>query len=207
MTESLPDALSPMLERLEKRSYTTYLCRLNASRRLSHANIAWNLALVALSTSTAIASVGLLAKRDMYGVGGDALMVSLSILSLVASLVVSGAGYGTRARAMEDNYKRIQQISVAAENLKEYAGPDRQDKGEKLQWEYEVAVASTENHTSRDFHKVQSSSRGGTRSKAKRLHDLAVSAAYSSVTLLPYASLVVPILILIPFSTWFFNGI
>ncbi|MBX7269319.1 SLATT domain-containing protein [Micromonospora sp. Llam7] len=207
MAESLPDALSPMLERLEKRSYMTYLCRLNASRRLSHANTAWNLALVALSTSTAIASVGLLTKQDMYGAGGDALMVALSILSLVASLVVSGAGYGTRARAMEENYKRIQQISVAAENLKEYAGPNRQEKCEKLLWEYEVAVASSENHTSRDFYRVRWGNQGKGSSKSQLLRDLAVSVAYSSVAALPYASLAVPILILIPFANWFFNGI
>ncbi|WP_345409200.1 SLATT domain-containing protein [Nonomuraea salmonea] len=112
----------------------TYLSRLNAYRRLAHANIAWNAALVALSTSTVIASVGMLVEKNMYGKGGDALMVALAVFSLSISLVVSSVGYGTRAKAMEENYKRIQQISVLAENLKEYTGPDRSEKNIRSCW-------------------------------------------------------------------------
>ncbi|WP_435588218.1 SLATT domain-containing protein [Micromonospora aurantiaca (nom. illeg.)] len=207
MAEPSPDAFFLMLERLERRSYKTYLCRLNAARRLSHANIAWNLALVAFSTSTTIASVGILTKRDMYGLGGDALMVALSILSLVASLVVSGAGYGTRARAMEENYKRIQQISIAAENLKEHTGPDRQTRCNNLQSEYEVAVAWSENHTDRDFHKMQTAISGHPQGWFNKWRSLTKSAAYSAAASLPYASLAVPALIVTPFVAWFFDGI
>jgi hypothetical protein len=197
-----------MIDRLESRSYTTYLCRLNASRRLAQANFAWNLALVALSTSTTIASVGILAARDMYGAGGDALMVALAVLSLVVSLVVSGVGFGTRARAMEENYKRIQQISVAAENLKGYTGQDRREKYEKLQWEYEVAVASSENHTQRDYRKmVAKSSVAANRGKWQKFCDCVASFGYVLNSAFPYISLVAPIALLVPFGIWFGNGV
>ncbi|MES9539213.1 SLATT domain-containing protein [Actinomadura sp. NPDC000600] len=197
----LSDEISPAIERLEKRSYNTYLSRLNAYRRLARANMAWNVALVALSTSTVIASVGMLAQREMYGKGGDALMVALAVFSLSISLVVSSIEYGTRAKAMEENYKRIQQISVSAENLKEYAGSDRREKYQKLQDEYNIAMTSSENHTVHDYRKTQ-------RVPAHfwgRVRWFFGWLGYFGSMAFPYVTLVIPVALLAPFGVWFIN--
>lgn len=198
--------VSEEIERLEARSYKTYLSRLKAYRRLAHANIGWNIALVALSTSTAIASVGMLADRNMYGAGGDVLMVALAIFSLSISLVVSGVGYGIRAKAMEESYKRIQQISISAENLKGYLGADKDEKYEKLRWEYDVAVASSENHTDRDYWVTKPGSDLSKLTRRGRMRRSASVAGHVALAAIPYFSLVIPVLLLIPFGVWFADG-
>ncbi|MFF4198994.1 SLATT domain-containing protein [Nonomuraea sp. NPDC001831] len=203
----LPDDISPAIERLERRSYTTYLSRLNAYRRLAHANTAWNVALVALSTSTVIASVGMLVEKEMYGKGGDALMVALAVFSLSISLVVSSVGYGTRAKAMEENYKRIQQISVSTENLKEYTGPDRREKYQKLRDEYDVAMASSENHTEHDYRRTQSIPPRSGFGFWRRARGFFGWLRYCTAMAFPYVSLVVPVALLVPFGVWFVNGL
>jgi hypothetical protein len=202
-----PDDISPAIERLERRSYNTYLSRLNVYRRLAHANMAWNVALVALSTSTVIASVGMLVDKEMYGKGGDALMVALAVFSLSISLVVSGVGYGTRAKAMEENYKRIQQISVSAENLKEYSGPDRREKYQKLQDEYNVAMSSSENHTEHDYRRTQPIPTYSGFGFWRRVHRFFGWLGYFAAMAFPYVSLVVPVALLVPFGIWFVNGL
>ncbi|MEV4477248.1 SLATT domain-containing protein [Nonomuraea sp. NPDC049504] len=203
----LSNDISPAIERLEKRSYITYLSRLNAYRRLAHANIAWNAALVALSTSTVIASVGMLVEKNMYGKGGDALMVALAVFSLSISLVVSSVGYGTRAKAMEENYKRIQQISVLAENLKEYTGPDRSEKYQKLLDDYHAAMASSENHTEHDYRRVQPVPPHAGSGFWRRARGLFVWLRHFTAMAFPYVTLVVPVALLIPFGVWFANGL
>ncbi|NAZ80796.1 SLATT domain-containing protein [Kineococcus sp. R8] len=114
------------ISNLAKRSYDTYKGRLEAHKRLSARGSAWNTALVALSLSTVIASVGLLSDSNIYGPKGDSLIVSVSILMLIVSLVISSANYGSRSARMEESYKRIQKISVQAENLRDLAlGPPK----------------------------------------------------------------------------------
>jgi hypothetical protein len=203
----LPDDISPAIERLERRSYTTYLSRLNAYRRLAHANMAWNVALVALSTSTVIAAVGMLVEKEMYGNGGDALMVALAAFSLSISLVVSSVGYGTRAKAMEENYKRIQQISVSVENLKEYTGPDRREKYQKLQNEYDVAMTSSENHTEHDYRRTQPMPPYSGFGFWRRARGFFGWLRNFAAMAFPYVSLVVPVALLIPFGVWFVEGL
>jgi hypothetical protein len=182
---------------LETRSFQTYKSRINAYHRLSRRNNAWNAALIAFSTATTIASIGLLVNDRMYGRGGDALMVALAVLSLVASLVASSVNYGARARAMEASYKRIQQISLGAESF-DCSAPTSARDLEKLQKEYEVALESSENHSDADFLRT---AEGEPPKKVRRqlLRD-------SFVSLVPYLSLVAPALLLVPFVSWFFNG-
>jgi hypothetical protein len=154
--------------------------------------------MIAFSTSTTIASVGLLVNRDMYGAGGDAMLLALAILSLVASLVVSSVSYGTRARAMESNYKRIQQISLAAENLADHHGPDGYVEYRTLQRDYEVAVDSSENHTEADYRAAQGQLAPSP--TANRRRD-------SIAATIPFLTLLLPAALLIPFTQWFVNGL
>lgn len=194
-----PDPITESIERLERRSYTTYVCRLHAYRRLNRANSAWNSALIAFSTSTTIASIGLLVSRQMYGTGGDALLLALAVLSLVVSLVVSSVSYGTRARAMESNYKRVQQISLAAEDLRALPSANRENDYRTLLRDYEVAIDSSENHTEADYQAAMRQINPSASTK-KRPIDLARDFG-------PYLTLFVPALLLVPFGFWFVGGL
>jgi len=182
-----------LVKLLETRSFKTYNARIEAHKRLSRRNNAWNASLIALATSTTIASVGLLVDRNMYGSGGDALMVTLAILSLVASLVVSSVNYGSRSRAMESSYKRIQQISLAAESFPAVATENVRRQYLELRKEYEIAIESSENHSDADYERSQ----GGPKKILWR--DAAISFS-------PYIVLVTPIGLIVPFAAWFING-
>ncbi len=142
--------LADLAKRLEDRTYKTYRSRIRAYHRLRRRDNAWNASLIALSTSTTVASIGMLVDREMYGKGGDALMLALAVLSLVASLVVASAKLRERAQSMEGSYKRIQQIAVAAENIPEDAVSGYQ-RLQELRQEYLIAIESSENHSSADF--------------------------------------------------------
>lgn len=178
------------------RSFGTYQARLCAHQRLAKRNNAWNAALIALATSTTIASIGLLVDKTMYGAGGDALMVSLAVLSLVASLIVSNANYSARARAMEGNYKRIQQISLAAEREMRLGGdPGRIDE---IQQEYNVTIDSSENHSTADY--IRSGGKSVTHPRFTLAKDIVAGSA-------PYLALTAPIALVVPFAMWFYNGL
>lgn len=142
----------------------------------------------------------------MYGKGGDALMVALAVFSLAVSLVVSGVGYGTRAKAMEENYKRIQQISLAAENLKEHAGPDRLERYQKLQGEYDAAMASSENHNQQDFRKTQPPPVYSGVALWDRTRNFFTWLGSFVLMAFPYLTLAVPVALLVPFGVWFAEG-
>ena len=187
--------ISDHIENLEQRAFKTYRARVEAHKRIARLNLSWNTALVSLATSTTVAAVGQLVIPTMYGAGGNALMVVLAILSLVVSLVVSSMNYGARARSMEASYKRIQQISFLAERLEVVTPPDQLARRfDELQREYEIAIESSENHTTADHHKACEE-----RSRETLKH--------AALYLLPYLTLIVPILLLVPFVSWFFDGI
>ncbi|MCP3803501.1 SLATT domain-containing protein [Allokutzneria sp. A3M-2-11 16] len=181
------------VKRLEDRSYKTYLARVQAHRRLTRMHVSWNTSLISLSTSTTIASTGQLVEPKMYGAGGNALMVVLAVLSLVVSLVVSSVNYGARARAMEASYKRIQQISLMAERLPRVVGADElTQRYVELQKEYEIAVEASENHVSADHDRAR-----GVLSMA--------TAKHFTLDVLPYLTLLIPVLLMVPFVNWFFR--
>ncbi|MDD7936979.1 SLATT domain-containing protein [Actinomycetospora lutea] len=178
-----------LIKKLEDRSFKTYKHRLFAYGRLHWLNQFTNNLLVAFSTSTTIGSVGMLADRNMYGSGGDALMVALAILSLVASLVVASSSYGTRAKAMETTYKQLQRLSVEAENLRHgfLAEPQRSAEFKRLQREYYNLIESSENHTDGDHARME---------KGKQ-----PSLGWA------YSLFVVPGALLVPFAVWFVGGL
>lgn len=182
--------LDGLIKWLEDRSFETYKCRLFAHLRLSRQNFVTNSFLVVFSLSTTIASLGLIVDRNMYGAGGDALMVALAIISLVTSLVVANANYAARAKAMEISYKEVQNISFRAENLTNDVGNSQMTKREDflaLQSEYLNALRSSENHDDVDHKRWKT---GKPQSKA-----------------LGYVLFVLPALLLVPFVNWYVNGI
>ena len=191
----ISSGLAEAVKKLEDRSYKAFKARLKAHERLSRRNVAWNVSLVTLATSTTIASVGLLVNRSMYGAGGDALMVVLAILSLVVSLVVSSMNYGSRARSMESNYKRIQQISLSAEHFFVDTAQATAQRYFELKNEYSIALESSENHSEADY--LRSSNDASRRALWQD----------SLVSLLPYATLTIPLALVVPFAWWFIDGI
>jgi SMODS and SLOG-associating 2TM effector domain family 5 len=161
---------------------------------LTRRNNSWNASLISLATATTAASVGLLVDRKMYGRNGDAIMLVVAILSLVASLVVSSANYGARARSMEASYKKIQEVAATAENLRNEPGPVDYKRYLELHREYQIAIESSENHTSADYHRYKATS---WRWSVRYLwRDTLLGLA-------PYISLVVPVVLLVPFLRWF----
>ena len=182
------DELQHLIGELERRAFTTYKCRIHAHQRLSRLNNAWNTSLIAFSTSTTIASVGMLVDRQMYGRAGEVLMVALAILSLVASLVVSSISYGSRARAMESNYKGVQQISLAAETLKHCRGEGVWAQYHDLQKEYSNAVNFSENHTSGDHRRM-----------ILAANHSRIPFRYNATMVAPFLTLLLPVALLAPF--------
>lgn len=135
----------------ESRAYKTYRARESASRRLGQRARAWNWALVAFSTSTTIAAIGLLTDRDMYGPHGDTLMVCLAVLALVASLTTSNMDYSGRSRDMFINYRKLQRIAVEMEELhSQNDHPVTYATVKDLSERYQTILDETENHTPGD---------------------------------------------------------
>lgn len=183
--------------RLEDRSFKTYLSRIKAHQRLKRRANAWNASLIALSTSTTVASVGLLVNRNMYGRGGDALMLALAVLSLVSSLVVSSVSYGARAQAMESSYKKMQQISVMAESVME-GDLDPYRELQDIRREYLAAIESSENHSEADYARTANLDWWSLRRRTWK---------DSLVSIAPYVTLVIPVVLVLPFARWFLNGL
>ncbi|GLZ37154.1 hypothetical protein Acsp05_07790 [Actinokineospora sp. NBRC 105648] len=126
-------------------------------------------------------------------------MVALAILSLVTSLVVSNMNYGARGRAMEANYKMIQQISAELESFFTGQGTDSWSKYHDIHRRYLNAVDSSENHSESDhFRNTQDSLSFKHRRKVR---------FDTSVTFFPVFTLAVPILVIIPFILWFIRGL
>lgn len=185
------NAVHAGLERLEKKSFTTYKARIRAHERLTRRNNSWNASLIGLSTATTVASVGLLVDDEMYGLNGDAVMLVVAILSLVASLVVSSVNYGARARSMEASYKKIQEISATAEDLRNHPSSVSYERYLTLHREYQVALESSENHSSADFHRYNATS--WSQSVKWLWRDTLLGFA-------PYLSLAIPIALLVPLT-------
>ncbi len=196
-------ALNEAVATLNSRSYKTYMARLKAFERLGRRNNSWNASLISLATATTIASIGLLVDDKMYGRGGDALLVALAVLSLVASLVVSSVNYGARSRAMEASYKRIQQLSLAAESFFISSESATRESLLDLRKEYGIAVEFSENHSDADH--IRASEVKGIRVTDKSRNKILIKDTL--VTFAPYVTLTIPVALLIPFIRWFINGL
>ncbi|MFS0883650.1 SLATT domain-containing protein [Aeromicrobium sp. 179-A 4D2 NHS] len=188
----------------ESRAFKTYRARESAARRLGQRARAWNGALVAFSTSTAVASVGLLVDPNMYGSQGDTLMVCLSVLVLVVSLTTANIDYSGRSRNMFLNYRNIQRIAVEMEELgRQTSSPVTRDAVRELVDRYQAVLDETENHTPGDHlrnfsrtlpqsHPHYSSSEQLYRERRRRM------LLDWSITVWPYVTLVVPVALLVP---------
>ena len=201
------------LEDLIERSYSTYKSRLVASERLAFRNNAWNVSLVALSSSLVIASIGLLTDPKMYGSQSATLLVSLSILALSVSLTVTGQNYGGRSRDMFTNYRRIQHLSVDAELLKATPNYSISDVI-LLAQRYQSLLDESENHSASDYIKCLklAKQKKGTNSPHPgpitntKSRSRSLLLAGSILNWLPFAFLIVPFTLLIPFANWIMSG-
>lgn len=182
-----------LAKRLEDRAYATYKARIKMHRRLQIRNASWNASLISAATATTIAGIGMLAEPGMYGNHGAVLFAALAVISLVASLVVANMNYPGRCQAVEANYKRIQQIALAAEAL-----PGR-DVGEPelfmLQREYEIALEASENHSDADYERTLDCPK-------KRW----VVRADTLVSVIPLLTLCAPVMVAVPLIRWIFGG-
>lgn len=194
------------LKREEQRAYKTYRARQSAANRLARRARAWNWALVAFSTSTTIAAIGMLSDPDMYGPSGDTLMVCLAVLVLVASLATANVDHSGRSRDMFINYRKLQRISVEMEQLgSQWDVQVTHDRVKELSDRHQAILDETENHTSGDH------LRHFSRTLAKddlyysadsNLHARRRRAMASDflITSAPYLTLLVPVALVVPLA-------
>lgn len=185
------------LQKIEDRSYKSYKARMYASRRLALRGKAWNVSLLSLTVATTIASIGLLTNDQMYGAAGPTIFACLAVLSLVISLVVAGQNYSGRSRDLFNNYRRLQRLSTEAEYLRlknETADPE---KVQALLSRYNDLLDDSENHSEADYERTLDQN-------SQRSWLINQDRFFSA---LPYVFLIVPLLVLIPFSIWIVDAI
>lgn len=185
------------LQKIEDRSYKSYKGRMYASQRLALRGKAWNASLLSLTVATTIASIGLLTNDGMYGAAGPTVFACLAVLSLVISLVVAGQNYNGRSRDLFNNYRRLQRLSTEAEYLRDNNDVVDQDKVEALLSRYNDLLDDSENHSEADYERTLDE---GSRRSWLICRDRFFSA-------LPYVSLIVPLLVLMPFLVWIIDAI
>ncbi|QRI76703.1 MULTISPECIES: SLATT domain-containing protein [Rhodococcus] len=138
------------IDLLGQRSYDSYRCRLEASRRLKKLGHWWNAAQFSLPTALIFVSIfSLSAPGDPSAIAR--VVIGVSVLSLVASVVVTFLDYSARAKALEINYRALQAFSVRIETMLA-SGKDIADDGVRLlQLEYDWLLDKAENHSSVDY--------------------------------------------------------
>lgn len=183
--------VAEVLGLLERRTFRTYQSRLRASQRLAFRDRAWNAALIALTTGVTIASVALLAYPNLYGAGGPTLLVCVSILALIASLTTSGLNYSGRSRDMFLNYRRVQRLSAEIETAAKAPERVSTDDLSRFSEQYNALLDESENHTQADF--LRAFPVEGKKSSTWR---------ETAISTLPYISLAVPAILLVPFVIW-----
>lgn len=178
------------LRKLEDRSYKNYKRRMQASQRLASRDKAWNTSLLSLTFATTVASIGLLTNGAMYGAAGPTVLVGLAVFSLVISLVVSSLNYGARSRDLFNNYRRFQRLSVDVEHLNTSGEEKSSTEIQVLLDRFNDLLDESENHTDADHLRAE-----GHKYSLDLMKDWLLSA-------LPYATLVIPLLVLAPFVGW-----
>lgn len=185
------------LQKLEDRSYKSYKARMYASRRLAQRGKAWNVSLLSLTVATTIASVGLLTNEQMYGAAGPTIFACLAVLSLVISLVVAGQNYSGRSRDLFNNYRRLQRLSTEAEHLRLKIDAPEPEIVQALLSRYNDLLDDSENHSEADYERTLDPN-------SQRSWLINQDRLFSG---LPYAFLIVPLLVLIPFLVWIVDAI
>lgn len=142
------------IQLLGQRSYDSYRCRLEASRRLKKLGHWWNAAQFSLPTALIFVSIfSLSATQDASTIAR--VVIGVSVLSLVASVVVTFLDYSARARALEINYRALQAFSVGIETRLASGEDIADDRIRVLQLEYDWLLDKAENHSSVDFEKYK----------------------------------------------------
>jgi hypothetical protein len=121
------------------------------AKRLSMRSYTWNAALVALSLASVVAGAALLQEGQLYGPNGDTGMLLLGILVLVASLMVSTANYGDRARMAFENYRALQRLSTELE-ARVLHGVRRRQRAIYIEFDkrYQDLLDTSSNHSHAD---------------------------------------------------------
>lgn len=180
------------LTRIEKRAFTTYKARIRMAERLVRRGRNWDAALIALATSTTIASISLLSDSMIFGEKGATVLAALAVVSLVLSLVVSNVDYGLRSAKAEANYKALQRIATEAERLKSSFPTESQVQS--IREQAAAAVDSSENHSEADYLRYQ-----GADSRSRPI----VLDAFT--TCAPLVFLTVPAGVALVVAKWFLN--
>jgi hypothetical protein len=142
------------LRPIAKRVHVTYLARLALAKRLQSRAVFWNGALVALSLSSLIGSIGLLLNSGLYGPNGRVIMVVIGVFLLVSSLMVANARYSSRSHAAFEVYRNMQRSSSFLW-AHVYGSFVKKRKAARLraeaELEYQRWLDQSENHSQGDY--------------------------------------------------------
>jgi len=141
----------------------------------------------------------MLTSPELYGKNGSTVLVCTSVLSLVASLMTTNMDYAGRSRDMYLNYRKIQRISVELEQLRLSSANEFTEKLNEISNHYQDILDETENHTSGDFRRNFPKNPSTQVRFAIPVWLQKEVLQDTVITLLPYSTLAVPIIILVPF--------
>lgn len=138
---------------LEDRIYMTYRSRLRSANRIRLRGQLWNLPLVTSPLVTiVVALVSLLAPRA-YAPSTEALLLVLSILTLVVSIIVPTANYAVSAERLFVAYRTFQRLASKIEREKGMPRTMREARklALRIDAEYQETLDATGNHSAADY--------------------------------------------------------
>jgi len=136
---------------LERRSYKSYLARVQTERRLRRVGLTWNAAQTSLAVALIAVSVLYLAFPSSQSDLMVVYLISLSVLALAVSISVGSLDYSGRAREMFRNYRDLQSFSARVESIQKVTLFSTRRSLAGLQAEYDLLIDQAENHSNLDY--------------------------------------------------------
>lgn len=149
--------LDGWLEKLERRTYVTFVSRARASERLGTRGMLWMIALSVASASALCASVISLANAPRPVSHTDLSTALFTLATLVLSLIVAALNYQARSRDLFHSFRAIQRVSSQIESMRERGESTgtMSTSATSLEFAYQDALDKSENHTTLDYHKAR----------------------------------------------------
>lgn len=144
------------MEKLERRTYTTFVSRARASRRLEVRGVLWTISLSIASAATLCVSVISLSRSPRPVATVDLSAVLFSLATLVLSLIVATLNYQARSRDLFHSFRAAQRVSARVESLRNSGAADEiRARMRELESQYQDALDQSENHTTFDYYRAR----------------------------------------------------
>jgi SMODS and SLOG-associating 2TM effector domain family 5 len=146
-----------------RRSYDSYLARVETAKRLRALGNWWNGAAFSIGAALISISIAFLklsnSQRLQFFPGGEVALTVLTVLTLVVSIVVANLDYSARAAKVFANYRLLQAFSVEVELLINTGAWVGKRRLAALSDRHQQLLDDAENHSRADY--LRSKSAGG----------------------------------------------